>query len=167
VSARYCAACGAPLPQADPLQPGHPPCLNCGAISYRNPVVHAACVVPGDGGPALLYSARVESGETIQAAALRALGVGAEPRMALYCTLTDLQLGAVFLVFRLRERAAGQLPAVAAVAGSPRWAGALCERLMADAAAGRMPVYTARFDGEELDLAEVLPDNAPLSPGPA
>jgi hypothetical protein len=164
VSARYCAACGAPLPPVDPSASGHLACAACGAISYRNPVVHAACVVAGDAGPAMLYSARVESGETIQAAALRALGAGAAARLALYCTLTDLQLGAVFLVFRLRERGGGQRPAVA---GSPRWAGVLCERFAADAAAGRMPVYTARFDGEGLELAEVPPDTGPLSPGPA
>lgn len=167
MSVRYCASCGAELPGAPG---GHRQCAACGAHSYANPAVHAACLVAQPGGGCTLARARLLPGETVQSAALRALGdaagdAEAQRALALYCALTDLDRGEVWLVFRLRAPAAPPAPPAGGV--PPAWEAALCERYRADCAAGRLPVYTASLRSGELSLYEVCGESAGFSAPPA
>ncbi len=161
MTARFCVACGGALVAGIP--PGEDRerlcCEACGRVHYQNPQVDAACVFEAADGSLSLAVAALGSGERIQEAALRALGGDAarglaEERVTLCCALTDTRDGRVCLVFRVEGRV-GIPPATPAPTG---WHAALLERLGADA--GRLPpaVYTAAWDGIELQMAEVPRD---------
>ncbi|MFM7276029.1 MAG: zinc ribbon domain-containing protein, partial [Gammaproteobacteria bacterium] len=130
-------------------------CDACGRIHYQNPEVDAACVFEAADGTRGLVMASLASGERIQEAALRALGAQAaaglaEERLAFCCALTDTSAGRVCLVFRLEgvveSRAAPALPG---------WCDALLRRLAGERSGAPRPVYTAAWDGAELQIATV------------
>lgn len=161
MSARFCAACGAPLARGIP--PGEDRerlcCPACGRIHYENPHVDVACVLAAADGGLHLALAPLARGERIQGAALRALGAHApaglgEEGLALCGVLTDIPAGRVCLVFR----APGLARDAPAATGLPAWCAALLQRLPS-AVEGRPPtVCTAAWDGVALRLTAVARD---------
>lgn len=160
MSARFCAACGGALHGGIP--PGEDRerlcCDACGRVHYQNPLVDAACVFEAADGTPGLAMAPLASGERIQEAALRALGAQAtaglaEERLAFCCALTDTSAGRVCLVFRLEGAVESR-----AVPALPGWRHALLQRLAAEHPGAPRPVYTAAWDGAELQIATVPRD---------
>ena len=159
MSARFCTQCGAPLVRLHVAGDTHERavCSACARVSYENPAIHVACIVPGT--PATLCFAPLAPYEKLQGAALRALAPTAlrEEQLALYCTLTDLGAECVYFVFRALKPVA--LPAACA-AGSPSWSEALLTIYASDCANARFPVRTGVQRGDQLELEEVPPEPA-------
>jgi ribosomal protein S27AE len=158
MSPAFCRLCGTALRLArlsgDEQSRLH--CPACGYIEYENPRVDVGCLALGFGTDPVLRTLSLRSGERVQDAALRSLGVAAgEDDISLYCALSDRRGGAVCLVFRVSQQVA--LPAHVAPVEAPAWQRALLARFSRDAAAGRFPVYTAELPaaGEGLLLREV------------
>ena len=158
MSAGFCRLCGATLARAQLAGDDRPRlrCAACGHIEYENPRVHVGCLALAPGADPVLRTRSLRSGERVQDAALRALGdaVG-EDDISLYCALSDRSGGAVFLVFRVSQRAA--LPAGGTPGEAPAWQPALLAQFSRDSAAGRFPVYTGELPaaGQALLLREV------------
>ena len=159
MNARFCTQCGAPLVRLQVAGDTHERavCSACARVSYENPAIHVACIVPGTA--AALCCAQLAPYETIQGAALRALAPSApgEDRLALYCSITDLVADCVCFVFRALEPVA--LPATCA-ARSPSWGEALLAIYAGDCAHSRFPVRTGVLRGDQLELQEVSPEPA-------
>ena len=153
MSARFCARCGAPLVRMRVPDEAHERlvCGNCARVSYENPDIVVACIAAAPGAAPVLCCAALAPNETIQAAALRALGsiAIAEDQLALYCMLSDLDAGNVNVVFR-----AG-CAAKLGITSSPSWSAALLQAYAADAARGRCPVRVGMHQGGVLKLDEV------------
>jgi hypothetical protein len=162
VSARFCGICGTALAPAVP--PGEARtrlvCPACSAVHFENPAVQAGVIVELAEGP-LLCLGRLEHGEKLQVAALRAIGAGAtatEPDLVLYCAVSDLDAGEVSLLFRLAPGIGAGSPAAAPLP-APAWAAALLRHYVADSGRGVFRVYAARYAAGVLSI-EAVPEEA-------
>jgi len=155
VKAGFCEECGVALeyrPDAKGAS-GALVCPQCGRSCYRNPAVHAGCILAGGaGGRACVASLPVGTRESLQQAAWRAAGASGrdESQLRLVCALTDVSTESVHFLFEPRggETAASERVA----AGEPAWAGDLLACLALERPARPPCVYTAVFDGARLQM---------------
>jgi hypothetical protein len=162
MSARFCGACGTPLAPVVPAGEvrARLVCPACSAVHFENPAVQAGVILEAAGGLRLSL-ARLQRGEKLQAAALRAIGAGtpvAEPDLALYCAVSDLDAGEVSLLFRLVPGVPTS-PAAAAPLPAPAWAAELLRHYATDAGRRAFGVYVARHEGGVLRI-EAVPEEA-------